>query len=285
MREQYGILFPRFWEGTTGRALQAQGRDAVILAAYLASCRHANMIGLFELPIVLAERELPVLKNRAVILKAFDALQRVTYADYDQETQHVWVREMARIRLGLGVGEVISAKDRKHAAVVKIYNSLPSNPFLGPFFARYHETLALPAPRQHRTPDMAPSKGHGEIVKPLPRGMDSPLNAPPMPVQVQVPVQDQIQGSESASGSGKAAAAPRRAQTGPDQPDDNVSVIAAVVLKEVFPVVGTTNLGDITETTKVFCAQRRIAYDSGAVAKAIDSALFLAKRTPAAVAS
>ena len=149
MREQYGVLFPRFWEGTTGRQLQEKGRDAVILAAYLASCRHANMIGLYELPLVFLERELSVLRSRAHILKAFHALQEVSYATYDMGTEHVWVREMARIRLGLEPAETINQGDNKHKAVVKLYVSAKSNPFLAPFFDRYHATLRLAESGRH----------------------------------------------------------------------------------------------------------------------------------------
>src|SRR4051812_31066031 len=101
MREQYGVLFPRFWEGTTGRHIQEKGRDAVILAAYLASCRHANMIGLYELPLIFIDRELPVLRSRLYVLQAFQALQEAEYATFDMGTEHVWVKEMARVRLGL----------------------------------------------------------------------------------------------------------------------------------------------------------------------------------------
>ena len=63
-REPYGVLFHRFWEGRTGRQIQARGCEAVVMATYLISCRHANMIGLYELPVLFIERDLTCLRSQ-----------------------------------------------------------------------------------------------------------------------------------------------------------------------------------------------------------------------------
>jgi len=270
VREQYGVLFPRFWEGTTGRQLQEKGRDAVILAAYLASCRHANMIGLYELPLVFLERELSVLRSRAHILKAFHALQEVSYATYDMGTEHVWVREMARIRLGLEPAETINQGDNKHKAVVKLYVSAKSNPFLAPFFDRYHATLRL---------------ADGRIGPPLQqvihslqgtqKGLSSGSKGARKPVQVQVHQSVQVQGSGTQKHQQeKAAAAPPLASVEHENPDANVEVITAIVAKDLIPLGVPED--DLIEATKSRCATMHVAYDSSTVRKAVDSALFRA---------
>ena len=48
MRE-YAKVGPQFWSGRTGRALKAKGTEAVIVAMYLMTCQHANMLGLYHL--------------------------------------------------------------------------------------------------------------------------------------------------------------------------------------------------------------------------------------------
>lgn len=277
---QYGVLFPRFWEGTTGRALQTKGKDTVILAAYLTSNRHANMIGLYELPLVHLERELPVLKGRIPILRAFHDLQVLAYATYDMGTEHVWVREMARIRVGLSLNEPLKRDDKRHGRILWHYTSLKPNPFLGPFFERYHEQLHLTA---------------GRIGPPLvavARALEGGATDPPVDelwktrrgmhgaskghtrgigqVQQQVQKQDQKQRSVPVQ---EAAAAPRFPQAETDDARHNVEVITSLMLKEVFPLLGVdAPYVEIAETTKGRCAQLGIAYAGDVVPKAYESA-------------
>lgn len=263
-REQYGVLFPRFWEGSTGRQIQEHGRDAVILAAYLASCRHANMLGLYELPLVFLERELPVMKSRTIVLKAFVALESVGFATFDMTTEHVWVRNMARIRLGLGPYDTLAAQDNRNKAVVRLYEQLAPNPFLGPFFDLYASALRLLRRRDGETPLLSCSKGlikHGKG-----------LEAPRKPEQVQVHQQVQEQDQEQATGTGtrKAAAAPLRADE--DDAEQNVEVITALVSKELLPLGGIPD-NELVDATKDLCAKRRIAYNGAVVRKAVESAL------------
>lgn len=263
MREQYGVIFPRFWEGTTGRQLQERGSEAVVLAAYLLSCRHANMIGLYELPLVFLERELPVLKNRRAILTAFAALDGVSYATYDLTTEHVWVREMARIRLGL-TGDAINPDDKKHKAVVKLYSSLKPNPFVGLFYDRYRQLLRLKVRREDTTLLVGASEGLVSSEKRHRRG----LVAASKPVTGTGTETSTSISTESTSES--AAASPRD----PDQPADNVGVITSLVTKDVLPLLGTkAEYVDLKEATKELCSRNRIAYDGATVRKAIDSAL------------
>src|SRR5919106_5421172 len=213
MRESYGTLFDRFWDGPTGREIQARGKDAAIVATYLAANKHANMIGLYELPIVTIAHYLPVLHKSGggrvrAIRQALDALRAVEYAYFDFATSFVWVREMARIRMQLEPGQALAADDNRVPAINKLYASLKPNPFLGPFFSRYVTDLRLSVRRSWdgQAPPQAPSD-------PLPSPSEARNSK-----QEQVQQQEQVQVPENSSrdqeqGSGHENSAPRDAQT------------------------------------------------------------------------
>jgi hypothetical protein len=270
-REQYGVLFPRFWEGTTGRQIQGKGRDAVILAAYLASCRHANMIGLYELPLVFLERELTVLKGRMVVLKAFQGLQEVSYATYDLETEYVWVREMARIRVGLAPGEKINADDKKHTAAKRLYAAAKPNPFLVPFHEHYRVTLQLSDMRLGTV--LRPVESEiGEIQKGH-RGGIKGANGRLRTETVQKHQTSQVQGSVPVPRSKAVSAAaktPLDTEPDEDDADRNVEVITALVTMEVL--AKNVPEDDWYERAKDLCAANGIAYNSDVITKAVKSA-------------
>ena len=287
MAERYGVLLPSYWDGPTGKQIQAKGGEAVILGAYLGSNKYANMIGLYELPLLYVLHDLPVLRTRAAVLRAFRHLSAVEYAYYDEATEFVWVREMARIRLHLRPGERLSTasghRDKRQPAVVELYESLKPNPFLARFHDRYAADLGLPRRREgHQRGINGASEPSQGASKPDGRGTDAPAK----PV-----ISDQRSGtSDQRSGTGnsdqvpvisqqdeKAAAAPRRARADekPDDPEANVEVITALVTKELLPL-GLDD-GDLVEATKERCSKRHIAYNGSAVRKAVDSAVHRAR--------
>ena len=50
MSSYYGVIFPEFWTGPTGHEIRARGgKDGQLLALYLATNPHTNMIGLYRL--------------------------------------------------------------------------------------------------------------------------------------------------------------------------------------------------------------------------------------------
>lgn len=278
MADRYGILSQRFWDGPTGRQLQDLGRDAVILAAYLATCRHANMIGLYELPLVFVERELTVLKGKPVLLKALQAVEEAEFAVYDSGTEHVWVREMARIRLGLERGETIKSGDNRHPAVVKLYAAARPNPFLAPFYDRYRTELRLTHGRTGPTRTTASPHGARPASPVRPhdpqgdtKGLTKPLQGDSKPEQVQVQNSNKYRDQEQDQKNVQAAAAPPRPEKPVENPDDNVGVITTMVVKDILPLHLPES--ELMEATKERCAKLGLAYNSGVVRKAVDSAL------------
>jgi hypothetical protein len=161
----YGVVFPEYWSGPTGRAIQQAGKDPSLLGLYLVSNRMANMIGLYRLPLATILDETPL--GRPAVGKAFEILAAEGFAEYDAVTEYVWVHEMAKFRLGLLNRAALDADDKRTRGAQKLYEGLDDNPFLGPFFEKYRRTLHLkrlrsstryPNPSPLRSPLQAPSK-------------------------------------------------------------------------------------------------------------------------------
>lgn len=140
--ERYGVLLPRFWTGPTGRALRKRGGPTTqLLAVYLCSNSHTNMIGLYPISLAVISDEIP--QTRACVVRGLRAAADEGFADYDYLNGCIWVREMARFRLGLQPGEQLANDDKRARGANLLYSTLPPNRFLGPFFDRYWETLRL----------------------------------------------------------------------------------------------------------------------------------------------
>lgn len=147
----YSKISPKFWTGDTGRFLRGAGRDAQVVALYLLTCPHANMIGLYYLPF-------PVLCHETGLSQqgALKALQRVSeggFAFWEAQKEAVFVPEMAAHQ----VGEPLDPKDNRVKGIVKEWSSMRKSPFYMDFYERYRESFHLPAP----SPLQAPCKPLG----------------------------------------------------------------------------------------------------------------------------
>lgn len=169
----YSVLLPAFWSGTTGKAITIAGKDTRILATYLLTCEHANMLGLYRLPLLYIAEETGL--KRKEVTAAFENLKAIGFAYYDEGAGFVWVVEMARFQLGLLPGEPVKEGDKRRYAVAKLYKQLPTNPFLGPFYDRYAGVLTLPLRRDflleakpHTNPFNGASMPHARDYDPVP---------------------------------------------------------------------------------------------------------------------
>jgi len=144
----YGIVTGDFWTGPTGKAIRAAGgKDAQILALYLMSAHHATMIGLYRLSFHAIVEESGLTDEEVTI--GFAALEHVHFASFDTETEHVWVREMAKYRLNL-TGAPLAKKDKRLVGAQRLFDSLLPNPYLIPFYERYRIELRLTRPPKSR---------------------------------------------------------------------------------------------------------------------------------------
>lgn len=138
----YGKIVPGFWTGATGNALKAKGPEAVLVAVNLMTSPHANMIGLYRLPIsYLAEDTgLPFEGGFEGASKGLRSCCEVGFCAYDEATQYVFVYEFARYQ----TAESLKAGDNRHKAVLTIIDSLNNCPLLPLFYGLYAHSYNLP---------------------------------------------------------------------------------------------------------------------------------------------
>lgn len=155
MRE-YAKLAPTFWTGKTGRALKRRGIEGVVVALYLVSSPHSNMLGLFYQPVLYLAEETGLPIEGAS--KGLQDCIACGFCSYDEETKTVWVHEMAAWQ----IDDALSPADKRCKGIQRDYDGLPDNPFLGAFFDRYAEAFHLTKRREYQGEDessqQAPSK-------------------------------------------------------------------------------------------------------------------------------
>jgi hypothetical protein len=238
----YGVVYPEFWTGPTGRLIAKAGRDAQVLALYLVSCRSATMIGFFYCPFDVMRQETHL--GARPLTRALEVLRDPCgFAAFDPAAEVVWVFEMAKFRLGTAK-KPLDRDDNRVAHCQRLYAELVENLYLGPFFDRYKSELKLRDRREW--------SGHHKI-SPLPRG----LEAPSKPVNRSVRTGTEDQDQRSGTGNRKSTA---RARGIPARRDD---VLKALVLREVQAGLaeGETDHADLTERVKLAAARAHLAYD------------------------
>lgn len=194
MASYYGVLFEEFWTGRTGREIRkCGGAHAQLLAAYLISNRHANMLGLYHLPLEDVCHETGL--KRAAVRTALAAIERAGFARYDAGSEYVWVLTMFRFRLGLKPGQALPARDKRALGANRLFHRLDPNPFKAEFFAQTQPLLHLTA---ELSPIEAPSDGpHEGHTSPF-EGASEHLEGPPEDLTSQsTEYRDQRSGTQS----------------------------------------------------------------------------------------
>jgi hypothetical protein len=133
----YGKVAPAFWTGATGRRIRAAGPAAQVVALYLLTGPHANMLGLYYLPPPFICHETGL--DPATVADALDALCAAGFCRHDPESEFVWVVEMARFQ----VAERLMSADKRVTGIRRALRRLPGNPFTAAFVARYGKAFHL----------------------------------------------------------------------------------------------------------------------------------------------
>lgn len=158
----YSKVSPRFWTGDTGRQIRTLGPEAQVIAFYLFTCPSANMLGLYYLALPTLCHETGSSLEGA--LKALRSLENIGFAYYDQESEHVYLPNMAREQ----IGESLKEKDNRAIAVRRELESLRKTPFFNDFVTRYRDAYHLQDIQLNKplaSPSEAPSKGLQRIFK------------------------------------------------------------------------------------------------------------------------
>lgn len=174
----YGKVSPHFWTGTTGKKLR-NSPEAVIVAMYLMTSPHANMLGLYYMPLLYVAHETGLGFEGAS--KGLRSACEAGFCSYDEASEMVWVHEMARFQ----VADSLKPADNRCKSVQKDYDSLPSNPFLAGFFDKYATAFCMTQKRGENT----------EI--------NSPLQATSNPLRSQEQEQEQEQENSHTQNAGE----------------------------------------------------------------------------------
>lgn len=134
--ETYSRINSKLWTGRTGRALRAIGPDAFAIAAYLISGPQINALGLYYLPLEYVAKGTGVKAPQIESILA--AMKSIGFAEYDYETEIVWIVKMARFQIG-----TLLPKDHRVKWANKMYQDCPDTHLLGPFFDMYKSDLRL----------------------------------------------------------------------------------------------------------------------------------------------
>ncbi|MGB5903787.1 MAG: hypothetical protein WBH00_13145 [Xanthobacteraceae bacterium] len=185
MSMNYGVVKPTFWTGATGRALR-QDQDAQIVALYLMTSPHANIIGVFRCPIEYIKVE----TGRTIegASKGLTKLCQLGFCTFDPETETVWVHEMARFQ----IGETLKAGDKRLKHVERFFDEIENPHIKRAFFEKYGAAYHLSEP-PITSPMVSPFEGA------------SPENGSPSEATVTVTVTN----TDNSVPSERAPAAPR----------------------------------------------------------------------------
>lgn len=139
---KYAQIGPQFWSTSkTGRAIRKKGAEAVVVAMYLMSSPHSNMLGLYYQPMLYMAHETGLGIEGAD--KGLRSCIEAGFCSFDEPSEMVWVHEMALYQ----IGDDLKANDKRCVGVQKEYDTLPDCPFLAPFFERYRAVFHMHRPR------------------------------------------------------------------------------------------------------------------------------------------
>lgn len=181
----YGKVGPKFWIGATGKKLRAAGAEAQVVALYLMTSPHANMLGLYYLPQMFIAHETGLGIEGAS--KGLQSAIEAGFCEYNEASETVWVIEMAKYQ----IADSLTGKDLRIKGVQNEYDSLPTNPYLARFYDQYAAAFCMSSKR-----GLQPSES-------------SPFKAPSKPLvsQEQEQEQEQEQDTEAPDGAVTTAAA------------------------------------------------------------------------------
>lgn len=155
----YAKVAPQFWIGPTGKAIRKKGPVAQVVAMYLMSSPHANMIGMYHLPVAYLSADTGIPYQGA--FKALIELQEVGFCGYDVSAEVVWVYEMAKFQ----VGDQLKPGDKQCAGVENTYIGVPKNRFLPDFFDKYQPAFNMQNKREYEGPIEHPCEGACEGLR------------------------------------------------------------------------------------------------------------------------
>ncbi|MEY2686589.1 MAG: hypothetical protein RL375_787 [Pseudomonadota bacterium] len=156
----YGTVSPRFWRAGTGKRLRGDAH-AQLLALYLMTSPHSNMIGVYFCTVRSMSDETGIPFEGAS--KALRRLVDEGFCQFDEETDEVFVVQMAAHQ----IAERLEPKDNRCKSVARELALVDSPKLQAAFLEVYREAFNVVTPPD-RPVDKSPS-GEG-----LRRGFEAP---------------------------------------------------------------------------------------------------------------
>ena len=144
-------ISPQFWAGKTGKALRGQP-ELQVVAMYLMTSPHSNMIGIYQLPILYLAHETGMTTEGAY--KALQSLCEAGFCTYEADSELIWVHEMAKWQ----VGENLAPKDNQCKGVQRELAKVPSALIRRGFAEKYASDFHLVLEDKKQPKQEAPSK-------------------------------------------------------------------------------------------------------------------------------
>lgn len=133
----YGKVSPQFWTGQTGKALKAAGPESVVVGLYLMTSPHANMIGLYYLPVMYMAHETGLGMEGAS--KGLQGCIEASFCTYDSASEYVFVHAMARYQ----VAESLKPDDKRCKGIDNELSKIPKSLLVKDFLEMYGERFHL----------------------------------------------------------------------------------------------------------------------------------------------
>lgn len=147
----YSKVSGSFWTRGTGKSLRGD-METQIVALYLMTSPHANMIGVFNMPLGYIQIDTGLSIEGA--LKGLKKLVQGGFCTYDEQNEIVFVHEMATYQ----IGEELKPADNRVKDIQKQYDNLPASLIKQGFFTKYAKAFCLVKTEKTTSPSKAPSK-------------------------------------------------------------------------------------------------------------------------------
>ena len=138
----YGKVSPQFWIGKTGKEIREKGYEALIVSMYLLTNPHANMTGMYYLPVIYMAHETGLGLEGAS--KGLRRCIEAGFCHYDEGAEVVWVIEMAKYQ----IAPMLKASDNRCIGIQREYDSQPKNQFLSMFYEKYKDCFHMTSERK-----------------------------------------------------------------------------------------------------------------------------------------
>jgi len=90
---KFAKVSSQFWIGETGKKIKHFGMETQLIALYLLTCPHSNLLGVYYLPVPFIAYETGIpLKG---VLKALHNLSEVSFCTYNPASEYVCLHEIA----------------------------------------------------------------------------------------------------------------------------------------------------------------------------------------------